>query len=390
MAKAEGKAAVVPFSPHIHSGASTTRIMWDVVIALMPAGIVGVWLFGKGALVTIGISVGTALVTELLANLLLKRVPTVLDGSAVITGLLFAYNLPPAAPWYVTAAGAFFSVAVVKWAFGGLGSNFMNPALGGRIFVMAAWPAVMINHWSLPVDSFAAQHPAVVANVSMKISMVTNRDEIVAPVTNYLTNFATNFLTRAEAAAKTVSVDALTSATPLTTLKFHGWDGVQGLGFDQLLPRFLGNVPGCIGETSAAALLLGAVYLVARRAIKVHISLVFIATAALLSWVFGGLPFHSGLFTGHPLYHVLSGGLLLGAFFMATDPVTSPITFAGGIVFGALMGVLTVVIRLWGGSPEGVSYAIVLANIFVPFIDRLTRGRIYGCKLPRPKAEAAK
>ncbi|MGC8770625.1 MAG: RnfABCDGE type electron transport complex subunit D [Brevinematia bacterium] len=339
MPRVSGKVSTVLFSPHLHDKFSLKFAMWNVVLALIPAGVAGVWFFGIPALKIIIMSLITALITELIMNLMTKNKITILDGSAVITGLLFAYNLPPAAPWYVVVVGSFFSIAIVKWAFGGLGYNFMNPALGGRIFVMAAWSNIMVNHWSHPVGKFMKEG-----------------------------------LSFAEASSKIIGVDALTSASPLTALK-------TGLGNNyDYWNMFLGNIPGCIGETSKIALLIGGIYLLIIRVIQWEIPVIYIGTVALLSWVLGGIPLGTGFFHGDALFHILSGGLFLGAFFMATDYVTSPISFRGRVLFAILLGVLTVIIRLFGGYPEGVSYAIVIMNIFVPLIDRYFKGRIYGYK----------
>lgn len=343
MAQAKGKAGTVIFSPHIHSPFSVEQIMWDVVIALLPAVAASIIFFGFQSVRILLISLVTALVTELIMNLFTKSRITILDGSAVITAILFAFNLPPAAPWYLVAVGAFFAIAIVKWAFGGLGYNFMNPALGGRIFVLAAWPGIMINHWS----------PTIQQGLGKGLDFMGASQAIAAP-------------------------DAVTSATALSVMKEGGWQAVQTAGLDNYWNLFIGNVPGCIGETSALALLIGAAYLFIKRVITPEVPFIYVGTVALLSWIFGGLPHGGGLFTGNALFHVLSGGLILGAFFMANDMVTSPISLKGNIIYAVLLGILTVLIRLVGGYPEGVSYAIVIMNIFVPLIDRFTRGRIYG------------
>jgi electron transport complex protein RnfD len=340
MPRVSGKASTVLFSPHIHDRFSLHFAMWNVVLALLPAGIAGVYFFGINALKIIIISVVTALLTELLMNLLTKSQITILDGSAIITGLLFAYNLPPSAPWYLVVAGSFFAIAFVKWAFGGLGYNFMNPALGGRIFVLAAWSGIMVGHWSKTVPDL------------MKSGL------------SYL-----------EASKAVILPDAITTASPLTLLKTTGLEAASSFNYWQL---FWGNIPGCIGETSKLAILIGAIYLLVLKIINWEIPVIYISTVFILSWLFGGLPFGKGLFAGDPFYHILSGGLFLGAFFMATDYVTSPITFRGRVLFAVMLGILTVIIRLWGGYPEGVSYAIVIMNIFVPLIDRYITNPIYG------------
>jgi electron transport complex protein RnfD len=210
---------------------------------------------------------------------------------------------------------------------------------------MAAWSGIMIGQWSPTIQKFTSQ--------------------------------GLNF---ADASSKIVGLDAVTSATPLHVLKTGGWDVVQAAGFNNYLDLFIGNRPGCIGETSALAILIGALILILFRVISWHIPAIYIGTVALLAWIFGGLPLGTNFFTGDPLYHILSGGLMLGACFMATDPVTSPISVKGKVFFAVLLGALTVVIRLWGGFPEGASYAIVFMNIFVPLIDRFTKERIYGTK----------
>ncbi|MCX7883191.1 MAG: RnfABCDGE type electron transport complex subunit D [Brevinematales bacterium] len=343
MAKAKGKAGAGLFSPHIHSPFSVEKVMWDVVIALIPAGIASVYFFGANSLRIIGISVLTGLLTELVMGILAKRGVTIFDGSVMITSLLFAYNLPPAAPWYVVVFGNMFAVAIVKWAFGGLGYNFMNPAIGGRLFVVIAWSGVMSGRWS--------------------------------PTIRSLMDKGMDFW---QASQAIVSPEMITSASPLTTLKVEGLAGLYKQGFLDYWDLFIGNVPGCIGETSALAILLGVVYLLLRRVITWEVPVVYVGTVALLSWIFGGIPEGTGWFTGDALFHVLSGGLMLGACFMANDSVTSPLSFSGNIFYAVMLGILTTMIRLFGGYPEGVAFSIALMNIFVPLIDRYFRPSLYG------------
>jgi len=308
---------IVVTSPHLHNKESVNRIMWTVVLSLIPAGIAGVVIFGLPALWVITLGVVAALVTELLLEILTKRKITFLDGSAFITGLLLAYNLPPHVPFWLPIVGAVFSIAIGKQVFGGLGQNIFNPALVGRVFLMASWP-------------------------------------------RYMTSFA-----------RPLSYDAVTTATPLAALK-------EGKILEHLSKwdLFWGLRGGCIGEVCIAALLLGALFLLIRGYISWHIPLSFIFTTALFTYIFGP----QGLFSGDWLFHVLSGGLILGAFFMATDYVTSPLTYKGQIIFGVGCGLITAVIRLWGGYPEGVSYAILMMNAATPVIDRYTKNRVYGRK----------
>ena len=304
---------VLSSSPHVRSAETTGTIMRDVIIALLPATVLGVVFFGLSALWVVLVSVAAAVATEAILQLLMKKKVTISDGSAAVTGLLLALNLPPSVPLYIPLVGSVFAIALVKQCFGGLGSNFINPALAARAFLMVSWPTQMTT-WTMPVD-------------------------------------------------------AVSTATPLAALK------VAGAGAPSpYLDMFLGNVGGCIGETSAIALIIGGLYLIVRRVIDPRIPFVYIATVALFTWVAGP----EGLFTGDALYHILAGGLMLGAFFMATDYTTSPMSGKGKVIFALGCGVLTSVIRLWGGYPEGVSYSILLMNLVVPLIDRAFKPRMFG------------
>ena len=306
---------IVSVSPHLHKDESVSKIMWMVVISLIPAGLAGVFIFGLNALWLIVLGIVSALFTEAVLQILTKRKITVLDGSAFITGLLLAYNLPPHVPFWLPIVGSFFSVAIGKQVFGGLGQNIFNPALVGRVFLMASWP-------------------------------------------KHMTAFTKPF-------------DAVTSATPLALLK----EGklIENISYLDLL---LGKRGGCIGEVCIIALLLGAIFLLVRGYISWHIPVTYIATTGIFTYIFGP----ERLFFGDWLFHILSGGLILGAFFMATDYVTSPLTRKGQIIFGIGCGIITAVIRLWGGYPEGASYAILMMNAATPIIDRYTKNRVYGIK----------
>lgn len=324
-------------SPHVRYAESVPSVMIAVAVALVPAFIASFVFFGPRAIALTAVSIGAALLTEwLIVRFLLKRENTLGDFSALVTGILFAFNLPPALPLWMAVLGAAFAVGVAKWAFGGLGNNFINPALAGRAFLLASYPADM-TAFTAPLRGAINGLPA--------------------------------------------AADGISSATPLAAFK----DAVsaqtfQALDFqDALLNLFIGNVGGCIGETSALALLIGAVYLWYKRIIGFSIPLSYIGTVFLLSWLFndtGSLLTSEALII--PMYQILAGGLMLGALYMATDMVTSPITPRGKLLFGAGCGVLTFVIRRFGGYPEGVSYSILLMNLAVPLIDRYTRPRIYG------------
>lgn len=297
----------VSLSPHVRDSASTRRIMLQVCLALLPALAFGVWAFGLYALLVVALSVASAVGTEALVQRCLKRPITISDGSAAVTGLLLGLTLPPEAPWYVPVFGAVFAIFIAKQVFGGLGDNFVNPALAGRAFLLACWPVEM---------------------------------------TSYPNPFA---------------VDALTSATPLADVGF-----AQSAA--ALQNAYLGLVPGTIGETCKLALLLGAAYLLLRRVIDWRIPVAYLGSLALLSWAFG----ENGLLA------IGLGGAILGAFFMATDYVTSPITPWGKLVYGVGCGLITFAIRTWGAYPEGVTYAILLMNVAAPLIDRGFRPRKYG------------
>lgn len=318
----------VSSSPHIVSRQSTPRIMLDVVIALIPAGVVSALVFGPRSLLIIALSVAAAVATEALIQVAAKKPVTINDFSAVVTGILLAYNVSPAVPWWLPVVGSVVAIGLVKQAFGGLGKNFMNPALAARAILMAAWPQQMTGY-VLPRTFGQA---------------ITGASPIA---------------------------DAVTSATPLAILK-----GTEATGtLPPLWDAFIGHIGGCIGEVSAAALLLGAAYLLIRKVITWHTPVAFIGTVALMTWILGG---KDGLFTGDWVYHMFAGGLMIGAFFMATDYSSSPMTHKGQFIMGVGCGLITSVIRLYGGYPEGVSYSIILMNIVTPLIDKYVRPRKYG------------
>lgn len=333
----ETRLMTVSASPHLRSPASVSRIMWLVVVALVPALGASVWFFGLRAAWIVLLAVGSAVGFEALTQKAFGRKITVTDGSAALTGLLLAFNLPPGVPWWIPVVGSAFAVVVAKGFFGGLGHNFVNPALAGRALLMASWPGLMTARWLAP------------AGGSMS------------------------------------GIDAVTTATPLGVLKnaseIAGATGdpagllAQVQSWPVIGKLFFGQVGGCIGETSALALLVGGLALILLRVVDWRIPVSYILTVAVLVLV---LPGSKAGLANYVLFHLLSGGVMLGALFMATDYVTSPITGKGRLIFGFGCGVLTVVIRLWGGFPEGVSYSILLMNVATPFIDRLTRPRLFG------------
>lgn len=319
---------IVSNSPHIRGKETISSIMIQVLLALLPAAIAAVWFFGLAALKVMVLCITGCVALEILWNLAAGRpIGSWKDGSAALTGLLLAMNLSAGAPWWICILGCLLAIGLGKQIFGGLGFNPFNPALVARVALLIGFPQLM--------TSWVAPHPG-------------------------------NFL----------ACDAMTGATPLAA---------KGAELASLTDLFTGNVSGCLGETSAVALLIGGLFLIARKLIKWEVPATFIGTVALIS----GLVHHV-----HPdltppsIYHVLSGGLMIGAFFMATDMVTSPMTRKGAMIFGLGCGLITSVIRIWGGYPEGVSFSILFMNALTPLIDRYTIGKPFGYVAPE-KTEAA-
>jgi electron transport complex protein RnfD len=320
-------------SPHITSGDSVEVIMRNVVIALLPVCVFAVYTFGTAAALVLATATLSCIVTEHILCKVSGKTSTIGDWSVAITGLLYGLTLPPDLPLWMVAIGGIFAVAVGKFLFGGLGSNAFNPALVGRAFLQAAFPQAM-THWAQPLgDSRFTELPT-----------------------------STLALPFAQPA-----YDAVTAATPLAEMKF---DGIQAANRELLF----GLTSGSAGETCAALILLGGIYLVARNMMNWRIPISIFATVAIISWLF---TLYDPAYP-RPTFMLFSGGLMLGAVFMATDLVASPITNAGCWLYGFLIGSVVVVIRLWGGMPEGVMYAILLANAVSPHIDRLIQPKVFG------------
>ena len=301
----------VSSSPHVRSKVDTSSIMLTVIIALLPATLFGIYNFGPHALLLILVTIATCVVTEAVYEKIVHKKLTVKDYSAVVTGLLLALNLPPKAPWWIAVIGGVFAILVVKQLFGGLGQNFMNPALAARCFLLISL-ALFMNDFSSPAIGF----------------------------------------------------DSVSGATPLASMRAGGTVDLAAL--------ITGQIPGTIGEVSAIALIIGGIYMIARKVISPRIPLIYIGTTAVFIFLFGGFDIN------YTLCQVFAGGLIFGAFFMATDYVTSPITPKGQVVYGVVLGVLTGIFRLWGASPEGVSYAIILSNLLVPMIEKVTLPTAFG------------
>ncbi|AZO94299.1 RnfABCDGE type electron transport complex subunit D [Halocella sp. SP3-1] len=314
---------VVSSSPHIRDVTTVSQIMWSVVLALLPAVIAAVYFFKLQALAIIIVSIIGAVLTELIFQKVRNKKITIDDGSAVITGVLLALTLPPTMPLWMVFLGSVVAVGLGKQVFGGLGYNPFNPALVGRAFLMAAY-TVKMTTWVAPINSGSS-------SVKMLIGQLVGRN-----------------------------VDLVSTATPLN-LASKG-------EITEYWNLFIGHIGGSLGETSAFALLLGAAYLIYKGYISWRIPAGMIASVFILSMIFGQ----------DPIFHVLAGGLVLGAFYMATDMVTSPITKMGRWIFGIGAGTLVVIIRIWGGYPEGVLYSILLMNTAVPLLNRYTRPRSFG------------
>ena len=311
-------------SPHLHTKTSTKSLMRDVVIALMPAVIVSVLFYGWSALLVLSTSVASCLLVELfITRFLMKQPSTIADCSALVTGILLALNLPTTTPWWVVFIGSVVAIGVAKMTFGGLGQNLFNPALVGRVFLLISFPTYMTN-WERPTGFIGG------------------------------------------------NLDAISGATPLGLAKEGGVEAIAGLDYSDML---FYNIGGSAGELSAIALLLGFAYMLVRGVIKPYITCSIIATVAIFSGIFSAV---DPLTYTCPVFNILTGGLLLGSIFMATDYVTSPMSAVGGIVFGIGIGLITMLIRYFGAYPEGVSFAILIMNSVVPLLNKWFHTKKYG------------
>lgn len=316
-------------SPHIRDSETIPHIMWQVNLALLPAAVFAVWWFGLTAFINMLTGIVFAVGAEYSWQKAMHKPVTAFDGSACITGLLLTMSMSPILPPYMVAIGSVLAIIVAKQSMGGLGFNIFNPAHIGRAGLMVSWPVAMTT-WT-KIQDFSALS----------------------------------------------SVDVMTSATPLNILKQQGYDAlISTFGSQSGLywSMFIGTRNGSLGETSTVLLLLGGLYLIWRGYINWVVPAAMILTVGLLTWIFGP----AGLFTGDPLFHMMAGGLILGAFFMATDMVTIPITITGQIIFAVGAGAITVLIRLAGGYPEGVCYSLLLMNAVTPLIDRFVKPDIFG------------
>ncbi len=304
----------VSSSPHIRTKESVQSVMRDVLIALLPATVYGIYIFGAKAALLVVIAIAAAVGTEaFIQGVLRKQKITVSDLSAAVTGLLLAMNIPVSAPWWLALVGSIFAIAIVKQAFGGLGHNFMNPALAARAMLMASWP-VQMTGWTAP------------------------------------------------------GVDAVSAATPLGIIA----EGGQLAELPDMFSAFVGNIGGCIGETSALLLVLGGLYMIYREVITWRIPVIYISTVFIFGFLLQGFDFYMAA------YQIVVGGLMLGAFFMATDYASSPVTAKGQYIYAFGAGLLTILIRVFGSLPEGVSYSILLMNVATPLIEKYTAPKVFG------------
>ncbi|MGL6107627.1 RnfABCDGE type electron transport complex subunit D [Romboutsia sp.] len=317
---------IVSSSPHVSSREDTSYIMKQVIIALLPATLAALYFFRLSAANVIFFCVVGAVGSEFLFQKICKKESTIGDFSAIVTGLLLAFNVPATLPWWMCLLGSAFAIIVVKMVFGGIGNNFVNPALAARAFLLASFPVAM-TAW---------------------------------------TKTGVNWVSSG-------NIDAYTTATPLSFLK-QGTEGVNTLTASgvSLTDLIIGNVGGCIGETSAILLLLGGVYLIYKGVITYVIPTYYIGTVFILTFILGGFNLNFAI------YEVMAGGLMIGAFFMLTDYTTSPMTQKGQIIYAVLAGVIATVIRMYGGYPEGVSYSILLVNVVTPLIDKYVKDKVFG------------
>jgi electron transport complex protein RnfD len=331
-------------------------MIWSVAASLLPAGAWGVFVFGPSAFAVMAVSVGSALISELLTGLLARRF-TLLDGSAFLTGLLVGCLMPPGVPLFVPAAASVFAILVVKESFGGLGKNWMNPAIAGRVFVLFSWRQAM--------GRFAAPGLFPVAHAGASTPLASVLAALADPSGPRGDPFE---ILRAQGYPFS-SIDS--SVVEWLNAHLLGPFGISApRGCVDLL---LGNVAGPIGEISPLLLLAGAVFLLARRVIRWEIPAAYLITFVALTWTLGGISSGQGLFSGDILFHLLAGGIILGAFFMASDPVTSPLSFRARMTYAACLGALTFLLRFYGSLAEGVSLAIIVMNCGVPLLDSLFR-----------------
>jgi electron transport complex protein RnfD len=354
---------VISSSPQFYDKNSTINMMWAVFCCLLPAALWGVFVFGPRALAVLTLSVGASAAAEFFFARLAGRSFTLWDGSAWVTGLLIGMMMPPAVALYVPVFAALFAIGVVKWTFGGLGRNWLNPAIAGRVFVFFCWPQAM-SSWLpqqlSPADVVSSATPLGLLKTGMQ------GGSGLGPPLDYLFKHGYSL------SAVDVSVTGWLNSHILEPL---------GLSLQQgYVDLFLGIMPGSIGEVSALLLLVSAIFLFARKIIGLAIPAAYLGSFALLVWVFGGFKLTGGFFSGDIFFHLLTGGLILGVFYMAPDIVSSPLTMRGQLIYGCGAGMLTFLLRFYGAFPDGVALAILAMNVFTPLLNRLTQPSRFGAR----------
>ncbi len=352
---------IVSNNPHTLSSDSTKNIMWMVSLCLLPTSVFGIYIFGIPAFAVITATIVSAMLTEFVIFKIRRKPVTLDDGSAFLTGLILGLNFPANIPLYIPILSAVFAIALVKHAFGGLANNIANPAMTARVFALFSWSRQM-STWVVPFNwksAAALKGVSGVSGATTTVDVLTTATPLSSVKTLLAENYGNNFIT------SNVSTPPLFTG-PMDILNSNG----HPLSYMDL---FLGMKAGCIGEVSILLLIIGSFLLIYKKVINIEIPLVFIGTVLLFAWCFDGLKYGAGFFAGDPLFHLLSGGLVFGAIFCATDLVTTPVTFRGRLIFAFGCGMITILIRMFHSLPEGVSLSIIFMNIMAPVIDKFVK-----------------
>jgi len=356
---------IVSGSPHILSSDSTKSIMWLVSLCLLPTSIFGIYIFGISAFLVILVTIISAMFTEFVILKIRKKRVALDDGSAFLTGLILGLNFHANVPLYIPILSAIFAIALVKHAFGGLANNIANPAMTARVFALFSWSKHMSTYIE-PLNWKTSVLNQANSITGATVDVVTSSTPLSAVKTLISENYGSNFISTD--ISKTPPFTG-----PMNILNSNGYEV-------SYLDLFLGMKSGCIGEVSILLLLIGSLLLIYKKIINVEIPIIFIATVLLFAWCFDGLRYGGNFFAGDPLFHLLTGGLVFGAIFCATDLVTTPITFKGRVIFALGCGIITILVRMFHSLPEGVSLSIIFMNIMTPVIDRFVKVTPLGLK----------
>jgi electron transport complex protein RnfD len=351
--KIDNEKLIISGSPHLLKKDSIKSIIWLVVYSLLSVVVYGVYSFGFLSLIVILISIAISTLTEIVCLRMRKKPITLTDGSAVLTGLLLGLSMPPTVPLYIPVISSIFAIGLVKQSFGGLGENWANPAIAGRLFAFIAWPEKM-NRWIMPFTGKFQSYDTITSSTPLGILksnlLESYKIEQISSYPDNIFDFFNNIF-----------------SGPMELIN-------NSLGTNlNYLDLFFGLKPGSIGEISIFLIIVGALLLIFKKIISIEIPLVFIGTVMICTWIFGGLQFGKGYFQGDFLFHILTGSVVLGAFYMATDVVTTPITFYGRLIFALGCGIITSLVRLTGYYPEGVSFAILFMNMMTPMINKIIK-----------------